>query len=71
METTTKIADPIGNANPSAHPTMAQGGCVIEEEIPPSWLKEWPTRNVLATIEVSHWLAMEETPPTEFDAAIA
>jgi hypothetical protein len=69
METTTTMPEPIDNASPSAHPTMAPGGCVIEEEIPPSWLKDWPTRNVPATTEVAHWLAMEETPSTEFDAA--
>jgi hypothetical protein len=68
METTTAIPEPFDNANPSAHPTMAPGGCVVEEEIPPSWMKYWTTRNVPATTEVTHWLAMEETPPTEFDA---
>jgi hypothetical protein len=32
---------------------MAPGGCVVEEEIPPSWLKNWTAWNV---------------PSTEFDA---
>jgi hypothetical protein len=64
----TTIPEPFDNTNPSAHPTMAPGGCVVEEEIPPSWLKDWTTRNVPTTTEVTHWLAMEETPPTDFDA---
>jgi hypothetical protein len=69
LETTTKIPYPFENAIPSAHPTLMPRGCVVKEEIPPSWLKLWTTRNVPATIEIIHWLFMEETPPIEFDAA--
>jgi hypothetical protein len=42
---------------------MEPDDCVVEEEIPPNWLTYWITRNAI------HELAMDETPPTYFDAA--
>jgi hypothetical protein len=41
---------------------LEQGNCVVEEEIPPSWLTDWIARNT------TPGLAMEEIPPTTFDA---
>ena len=41
---------------------MDQSGCMVEEEIPPSWLTDWIAYNT------THGMAMEEIPPTIFDA---
>jgi hypothetical protein len=53
--------EPCIITRPQARP-LEQGDCMVEEEIPPSWLTDWIAQNT------TPGLAMEEIPPTTFDA---
>jgi hypothetical protein len=52
--------EPCIITRPQARP-LEQGSCMVEEEIPPSWLTEWIARNTTPGLD------MEEIPPTAFD----
>jgi hypothetical protein len=63
VETVEASPDPFNITSPPIAPQWSQAVVWLRKKFPPSWLTDWITRNA------THGLAMEETPPTDFDAA--